>query len=235
MDLRCDSKADCDDFSDERACTIIQINSNYMKEKIPPKLEDESAVKVIIGVDLISLLNIDVVQGKLHTQIQLSMAWKDPRITFQNLKKDRNLNLFSPKERKMLWIPNIIFKNTKNRLVSINDAKTFIAIDREGSFRWVDEHILHNVFLFEGSDNTIIMSRNYAEEFICDFNIAMYPFDIQTCSMDFITTPDIGNLIELNNGILQYLGNTLISQISYLRLTRVSCVFGIGVYLLSHK
>ena len=222
MDLRCDSKADCDDFSDERACRIIELDSNYMKDKIPPKLEDESGVRVTIGVDLISILNIDVVKGKLHTQIQLSFAWKDPRVTFHNLKKDRNLNLLSPREQELLWIPDIIFKNTETRLVSINDAKTFIAIDQQGSFRWIAENVLNNVFLYRGDENTVLMSRNYAEEFICDFDIALYPFDSQICSMDFITTPDIGNLIELNNGVLQYLGMA----------SSLSCIAGPEVKLL---
>ena len=145
MDLRCDSKADCADFSDERACRIVELDANYMKDKIPPKLESSESgggVRVTIGVALISILSIDVVKGKLHTQIQLSFAWKDPRITFHNLKRDRNLNLLSPREQELVWIPDIIFRNTETRLVSINDAKTFIAVDRQGSFRWIAEHVL---------------------------------------------------------------------------------------------
>ena len=148
MDLRCDSKADCDDFSDERDCKMIEVDASYMKEKIPPKLGGEEGVPVTVNMELISILNIDVVGGKLHAQIQLSLAWKDPRVVFKNLKTDRNLNILSPKEQTVIWIPEVIFKNTETRLVSINDAKTFIAVDQEGGFKWIDDHILDNVFLY---------------------------------------------------------------------------------------
>ena len=113
-------------------------------------------------------------------------------------------------EKQMIWLPVIIFENTETMFSTLNDEKTFTIIKKEGDFVRNSEEILSNNFLYSGAENTIIVSRNYDQEFICNFNIANYPFDIQKCTMEFITTISISKLVQLNNGQFQYLGKSLI-------------------------
>ena len=113
-------------------------------------------------------------------------------------------------EKQMIWLPVIIFENTETRFTTLNDAKTFTIIEKQGGFVRNSDQVLSNNFLYSGKDNTIVTSRNYDQEFICNFNIAFYPFDIQKCTMEFITTISISKLVQLNNGQFQYLGKSLI-------------------------
>lgn len=39
--------------------------------------------------------------------------------------------------------------------------------------------------VFEGSRNPIVLSREFYQEFTCDFDLTWYPFDRQVCFMNF--------------------------------------------------
>ena len=86
MTKRCDSKADCEDVSDESGCHKLDLGNTYLRDQTPPPLDGQTMVEVTVDIDLISLIKIDVVEGKLLVQIQMAMSWLDPRITFRNLK-----------------------------------------------------------------------------------------------------------------------------------------------------
>ena len=46
--------------------------------------------------------------------------------------------------------------------------------------------MLHNNHLFDGTQNNIVIARDYMTTFLCDFDMQWYPFDIQKCNMSFI-------------------------------------------------
>ena len=46
-----------------------------------------------------------------------------------------------------------------------------------------ESHINH---YFRGSENDLSLYRAYTTSFTCDFDMALYPFDIQTCSFVFV-------------------------------------------------
>ena len=43
----------------------------------------------------------------------------------------------------------------------------------------------NNIYIFKGAENSIVMSRSYDTNFLCEYNMASYPFDTQICTMDF--------------------------------------------------
>ena len=98
-----------------------------------------------------------------------------------------------------MWLPIIIFENTETRFFTINDAKTFTNVKKSGGYTRNPQWELSNNFLYKGAENTIVMSRNYDQEFICKFDIAWYPFDIQKCTMQFITSLEMSQLVKLTN------------------------------------
>ena len=44
--------------------------------------------------------------------------------------------------------------------------------DRASEFEYSDESVKNNIFVFEGSENPLIMSRVYDVEWICEYDMA---------------------------------------------------------------
>ena len=45
---------------------------------------------------------------------------------------------------------------------------------------------IHNNHIYAGNENELLLSRIYTTSFTCDFNMALYPLDVQECNMIFI-------------------------------------------------
>ncbi len=69
-----------------------------------------------LGVDVQAVLYISEVRGTIDIQFELSLTWKDPRVTFLNLKEELYMNTVGREDGKKIWQPIVIFLNTKNRL-----------------------------------------------------------------------------------------------------------------------
>ena len=57
------------------------------------------------------------------------------------------------------------------------------------------------------------MSRAYNTEYLCEYNMAWYPFDSQTCHLDFVLDSSAADFVQLVNGSLKYLGPLELAQI----------------------
>ncbi len=119
--IRCDSSVDCQDGSDEFVCDLIQVPHTYLPYvPAPPPRSSMPGERsnVSLGVDVQAVLYISEVRGTIDIQFELSLTWKDPRVTFLNLKEELYMNTVGREERKKIWQPIVIFLNTKNRLGS---------------------------------------------------------------------------------------------------------------------
>lgn len=47
----------------------------------------------------------------------------------------------------------------------------------------IGQDICFSVKMYSGEENPLIISRVYYTNFICDFNLVLYPFDRQHCDM----------------------------------------------------
>ena len=65
------------------------------------------------------------------------------------------------------------------------DAKSVITIDKEGNANKSPLKELTNNIVYQGSENVLILSRVYTTTWVCEFDLAMYPFDEQKCDMIF--------------------------------------------------
>ena len=62
-------------------------------------------------------------------QMKLTISWIDNRISYMNLKDDDNLNTLSPLEKDMIWMPTLVFTNTKYREeANFKNESTFATI-----------------------------------------------------------------------------------------------------------
>ena len=64
--------------------------------------------------------------------------------------------------------------------------ESVISIQRNGTATISPLEELQNDHIFSGAENELMLSQIYTTRFTCKYDMAAYPFDIQTCSMTFI-------------------------------------------------
>ena len=213
MEKRCDQKLDCEDVSDEKQCQIISIDpKKYLKGKPPPPIGNEERVDINVEVHLLKILEVGEVAALFRTQFELFLKWKDPRITFWNLKHNLNLNTLVTKEKALIWTPVMVLDNTDKKTRTVTDDESVISIYREGDFLRTPVTTLDNIYLFNGEENSIEISRVYEERWICDYAMNWYPFDSQKCFMTFTATKEMNAFLNLVVNQHKNLGPTELTQ-----------------------
>ena len=214
MKSRCDGRVDCKDKSDEKDCGRAVIDSTYNKAMTPPPLEDSDKVSVELSVVLQAILNLDEIGGIMYIKYVLLATWRDPGLTFHNLKRDANRNLLSEMEWSRIWVPRVIFDNTEAAEKSIMDKDAIIRVLANENFTHTttDFHHHQNIYIFKGKETKLEMSRVYNTEFLCEFTMAWYPFDTQTCHLDFVLDASAAAFVKLVNGSLDYWGPVELAQ-----------------------
>ena len=89
------------------------------------------------------------------------------------------MNTLTVKEKGIIWVPRLVYTNTEAKINTRNDDKTQIVAKRESAYTHSTEDVADNIFIFEGKDNPLTMTRVYDVEWICDYNMRWYPFDSQ--------------------------------------------------------
>ena len=107
------------------------------------------------------------------------MEWYDYRLIYHNLKTQRSLNLLSREEIERLWIPFVVFANTKDSESTKGDDETEVTITREGNYTESSIYTLDEINIFRGFDNRITFQQVYAKTFKCEYQLQLYPFDTQ--------------------------------------------------------
>lgn len=156
--------------------------------------------------------DIQEVAQYLELKFEINLKWKDARVIFYNLKQDENMNSLTLEEQMTLWIPTIVFWNTKNQLRTINDKNTFASIMPEGNGTIIGKELNEDIETFDGSENTISISRVYSIQFFCEYDMAWYPFDVQTCTIEMVMDGVLENYADLLPGGLQFSGPKELTQ-----------------------
>ena len=155
---------------------------------------------------------IKEIQQVLQLKFRLRMTWVDARLDFFNIKMDETMNVVSLDELNRIWLPIIIFDNTEEGQITINDGKSFATINRTGQGTGSDSSISEDIDIYKGSENSISLSRLYNIDFFCDFDMRWYPFDAQTCFMIMKLGGGTEKLVSLAPGLLEYLGPEELTQ-----------------------
>ena len=56
------------------------------------------------------MIDLDERNHIIELKFQITIAWFEYRVTYQNLKTNEALNVLSIEEQRQLWIPFIVFK-----------------------------------------------------------------------------------------------------------------------------
>ena len=179
MIKRCDNKYDCQDKSDEKYCRKVILDVENYNKAIPPYISG-SNVGIDVSIYLLSVDNI-VLPSTFEVKFLLELTWKDYRIQFQNL---QNVNIINDKESQSIWIPPLVFTNSKDNGILANDEKTIISILKMSEPKFNNYKELRNAAIFEGRDTLIKYTREYQMKMICNYELQFYPFDRQICTID---------------------------------------------------
>ena len=95
------------------------------------------------------------------------------------MKTNINMNTLTTKEKQSIWVPKLVFFNTKTKENTQNDDKSFTLARRDSTYKFSETDVKDNIYIFPGSDNPFVMSRSYDVEWICDYDMRWYPFDTQ--------------------------------------------------------
>ena len=193
---------------------VFMILPFYNQAMAPPPLLGNTKVEVELSVVLQAVLNLDEIGGIMYIKYVLLATWRDPGLTFHNLKRDANRNLLSEMEWSRIWVPRVIFDNTEAAEKSIMDKDAIIRVLANENFTHTttDFHHHQNIYIFKGKETKLEMSRVYNTEFLCEFTMAWYPFDTQTCHLDFVLDASAAAFVKLVNGSLDYWGPVELAQ-----------------------
>ena len=140
MTKRCDQLPDCDDGSDEEGCRLFSLAKGYNKVISPFAKENETIVPVSINVSvkLLKMVEMKERENTIDLQFEITLEWKDPRITYNNLKKDIFYNALMEDEISKIWLPVLVYVNTDQkettRLGVQWEWSTFVDVSRDGGF-----------------------------------------------------------------------------------------------------
>ena len=181
MDVRCDQLPHCRDESDEKNCNILVLKDGYNK-RVPP-LNLGHPVNVSVSMNVLKLVDIDEDDYSIEIQFEITMMWKENRVTYQNLKTRDSLNALKETDYENLWLPKVIYENTDQkettRLGSNWEWETRVIVKRGGNSSLSGFDTLDETEIFTGLENSLIMSQTYTHTFQCSYMLSAYPFDTQ--------------------------------------------------------
>ena len=190
MEHRCNQLPNCRDRSDETNCKVLVLDKEYNKN-VPPITVDNGIKKmanVFVSIDLSKVVDIDEEDYSVEMQFSITLKWIENRATYQNLKSDQSLNALTQEDIRRLWLPEVIYQNTdqkeSTRLGDNWEWKTSVVVERNTNGAPAGLEVVDETELFKGGENNLTMFQTYTHEFQCIFDLKMYPFDTQTCSID---------------------------------------------------
>ena len=100
------------------------------------------------------------------------------------------------KDKDKIWIPNIVFSNSPDKIYTKVDSLSALNVIRRGNMLRKFNFEQNEFEEFQGNENPIIFENIYFLKLTCKFDLHYYPFDTQTClitvsnflSFDSLTT-----------------------------------------------
>ena len=213
---RCNRIIDCPDLSDERDCLILKLDKTTYIKDYPPITVDDSyttiKVRVNVSIEVLKILDINEVEGDFEVSFRLHTTWYDGRHTYVNLKDEADLNTLTSSEKEDIWKPFIVFGNTKTQEAVITDEKVIARIGKKGTHVVGSDEEAIRSYYYKGAENTITFSRIYDIVFICRYDMAWYPFDVQRCQLTMKPFGKTGKYISLIRDQIKYLGKLDLSK-----------------------
>ena len=91
---------------------MITIPTTYHKGS-PPSYTTEFDIS--LGIRIYSILELSDLASEMAVKFMITMRWRDPRLSYNNLREDRHRNRVIDVKATEIWYPRIIFLNTDKR------------------------------------------------------------------------------------------------------------------------
>ena len=182
MTGRCDGIFQCSDKSDEDDCHLITINKEIYNKNYPPRKE-ENPLDVKVTVIIVAISEVQELHMIFTSKLTLVLEWNDERITFSNLKPEDLTNLIGYERATDIWIPPLIFNNTNKNVVVVHSETASLFVNKRGQAKVESLSSVNENFLYQGSENILEYRIDYEMTYNCVFDLAAYPFDTQTCTI----------------------------------------------------
>ena len=184
---------------------ISRLAFPYLNLWISSNLVKSTKIKIII-------IFFSEVGGYFEVQFVLSMKWLEGRVIYRNLKNDTSLNRCLPSETERMWVPKMIFNNTRNRPITVIDETSKLFIEKLGKHQHSLISETENIEYFEGKDNPLFLKRFYDQRFLCVYQLSWYPFDVQHCFMALEMESSYAPFTQLTLTNYEYNGDKYLSQ-----------------------
>ena len=215
MHKRCDQTMNCKDKSDENNCKLIimeSYNKNIAPFTVNQSNDEIKPVDVNINANVINILKINEVEQSFQLKIALSLNWFDYRLIYHNLKDSRMANSPTREEVEQLWIPSVIFDNTEHNDVMTLDSLAKVTISKEGTSTPSDVTSVDEIDIFDGSENKVYFDRGFTKTVECIYQLQLYPFDTQECTLNLQVGEYEATMINLVPKSIYMKSQTLLTQ-----------------------
>ena len=201
-DQWCNGKNDCPDKSDESTCSILCDRSEIATNKLPPLGETNLTVSILVN----SIPGINALDQTFFAEYTLRIVWTDDRLGFCNIRG--NDNTLYPSEVEDIWNPIIGIQKTDSleRVVFNQDTVLWFHPDPIPDKNGTEECLES---LRKGQ---LEYYRDYKTYFICEFELSMFPFDTQVCTMTFRAVTKKDRKVKLLKGKFNYTGKIELSR-----------------------
>ena len=132
-------------------------------------------------------MKISEVDFEFEMKFVMTMEWFDHRFSFHNLKNLSGQNVLTEQESQAIWIPYVVFTNTKNNEATEYHKNAQITVSRRWNFSLSESSEMHEINIFPGKENSIKFEKSYTKTFRCDYALNLYPFDTQVNYFYYLT------------------------------------------------
>ena len=171
LEDRCDLVQDCRDGADERDCLVVVQGPGYDKELAPFTARGKEIVPVSVGF-FMNIRGIDQGSGGLEVRMSTRLEWSDHRLHFHDLRPGPGLNVVPGRELDLLWLPEVTYGGRQG-------GGRSVGVRREGASVRGGLERRHEVEIFQGGENTLVMEEELEGRLRCGDSMLMYPFDKQ--------------------------------------------------------
>ena len=135
-------------------------------------------VRVSVGFLLEEISSINEAKNLIEVKLLTTISWNESRALYHNLKDEQSKNALTDQEKRELWIPKLIFQNSKGKLdTTRRNFKSEFSISRQGDLHRGD--ITEDIEMFLGKENPVVMVLSTTINIKCSFDFQYFPFDTQ--------------------------------------------------------